>query len=209
LPGQDPDEALVREAREGSRLAMEELYRRHERRAFNLALRVVNDPWDAADITQDAFIKAFTGLDRFRTQARFGTWLHRIVLNAAYDHLRRRRAQPMDDEALALAAEGERRRAGLQAPAPSTDPLPQPLRAALISLPEAFRLAIVLCDLLGFAYAEAAEILEVREGTIKSRLFRGRALLAADLQRRGYLDAQQRPGNPEDPDTVEVGGRDG
>jgi RNA polymerase sigma-70 factor (ECF subfamily) len=187
---------------------MEELYRRHQQRAYNLALRVVGDSWEAADVTQEAFIKALTGLDRFRTEARFSTWLHRIVLNAAYDHLRRRRPQPMDDQSLSLAAETERRHAGLESNAAVSDPLPEPIRVALLSLPEAFRSAVVLCDLLGFGYAEAADILEVREGTIKSRLFRGRALLAAELTRSGYLEGRHTPGNPEETTTVEVGGHD-
>lgn len=192
VPVQDPDARLVEQTRAGDRAAAEELYRRYERRAYNLALRMVGNPWDAADITQEAFLKAFTALKDFRTEARFGTWLHRIVLNTSYDHLRRRRPEPTEPESLERATEAFAGRNQPPREPAETDHLPEPLRAALLALPEGFRLAVVLCDLLGFGYAEAAEILEVQEGTIKSRLFRARALLARDLQARGYLEGEAR-----------------
>jgi RNA polymerase sigma-70 factor, ECF subfamily len=186
----DLDAELVDRARAGDEDAVTELYRRHERRAYNLALRTVGDPWDAADVSQEAFIKAFKNLDSFKGEARFGTWLHRIVVNAAYDHLRRQKAEPMDSEILddltgpagtaAVLATG---RSGVD---PAVDGLSEPLRRALMSLNEGFRFAVVLCDLLGFPYNEAAEILGVQEGTIKSRIFRAREALAAALVEAGY-----------------------
>jgi RNA polymerase sigma-70 factor, ECF subfamily len=195
---QDPDAPLVDLAQQGDQKALEELYRRHERRAYNLALRTVGDPWEAADVTQDAFVKALSALPGFRTESRFSTWLHRIVVNTAYDHLRRRRAGPLQDEALERAAAADPTRP--PSPDPSAaDTLPRPLREAVLALPDAFRLAVVLCDLLDFSYAEAAEILEVAEGTIKSRLFRARALLAKDLTQRGYAPGQQGGNNPASP----------
>jgi RNA polymerase sigma-70 factor (ECF subfamily) len=135
------------------------------------------DPWDAADVTQETFIKALTGLEHFRGNARFSTWIHRIAVNVVYDHLRRRRAEPLDDEALdRLAAQG-----GSQGQDPVSDGLSDDVREALLSLDDGFRLAVVLCDLLGFSYAEAAVILDVQEGTVKSRLFRARAMLGRRL----------------------------
>ena len=94
----DVDVILVERARTGDEDAMTELYRRHERRAYNLALRTLGNPWDAADVAQETFIKAFKNLDSFKGEARFGTWLHRIVVNAAYDHFRRHRPEPMEAE---------------------------------------------------------------------------------------------------------------
>jgi len=186
----DPDATLVERARGGDSEALTDLYRRHERRAYNLALRTLGDPWDAADVAQEAFIKAFRNLDSFKGEARFGTWFHRIVVNAAYDHLRRQRPEPMDSEILddlsspsgpaAVVATG---RDGID---PAMDGLSDPLRDALMSLNEGFRFAVVLCDLLGFPYGEAAEILGVQEGTIKSRIFRAREALAAALVEAGY-----------------------
>jgi RNA polymerase sigma-70 factor, ECF subfamily len=201
LTPQDPDGPLVRRAQQGDREALAELYRRHERRAYNLALRITGDPWEAADVGQDAFVKALSALKDFRTEARFSTWLHRIVLNTAYDHLRRRRPETLEEEALEHAAQGSRSSFGPGDPG-IVDPLPQPLREALLALPEPFRLAVVLCDLLDFGYAEAADILQVREGTIKSRLFRARALLARDLTARGYVGGVAVPGNNGEPQPV-------
>lgn len=188
--GVDLDIALVERARRGDESALTELYRRHERRAYNLALRTLGNPWDAADVTQEAFIKAFKNLDTFKGEARFATWLHRIVVNAAYDHLRRRRPEPMDGEILddlsgpggpaAVVGSG---REGID---PAVDGLSAPLRDALMSLNEGFRFAVVLCDLLGFPYNEAAEILGVQEGTIKSRIFRAREALVTALEKAGY-----------------------
>lgn len=212
----DLDAALVDRARGGDSDAITELYRRHERRAYNLALRTLGDPWDAADVAQEAFIKAFRNLDSFKGEARFGTWLHRIVVNAAYDHLRRQKPEPMDSEILddlsgpsgpaAVVATG---RSGID---PAVDGLSDPLRNALMSLNEGFRFAVVLCDLLGFPYGEAAEILGVQEGTIKSRIFRAREALAAALVEAGYeLPGPGTPStrNPERDDSVTRQGKIG
>jgi RNA polymerase sigma-70 factor (ECF subfamily) len=186
----DPDTYLIEKARNGDTEAVTELYRRHERRVYNLALRTLGNPWDAADVAQEAFIKAFRNLNSFKGEARFTTWLHRIVVNAAYDHLRKQRPEPMDGEILedisgpggggAVVGSG---RNGID---PAIDGLSDPLRDALMSLNEGFRFAVVLCDLLGFPYDEAAEILGVQEGTIKSRIFRAREALATALTKAGY-----------------------
>ena len=186
----DPDTFLVRSALDGDTDAVTELYRRHERRAYNLALRTLGNPWDAADVTQEAFIKAFRNLATFKGESLFSTWLHRIVVNAAYDHLRRRRPDPMDAEVLddisgpaGTATIVASSRGGID---PAIDGLSDPLREALMNLNEGFRFAVVLCDLLGFPYSEAAEILGVQEGTIKSRIFRAREALATALREAGY-----------------------
>lgn len=189
----DPDAALVSRAREGDEDAVTELYRRHSQRGYNLALRMTGDPWDAADATQEAFIKAFAHLSSFKGEARFSTWLHRIVVNAVRDGQRRRRPEVMEDEVLdRVVSSGTPGAAafGGGAVTPVEDGLSPDLKRALAGLSEGFRLAIVLCDLLGYAYAEAAEILEVQEGTVKSRVFRARAELAAALREAGYAPGE-------------------
>lgn len=200
----DPDTFLVRRALDGEGEAITELYRRHERRAYNLALRTVGNPWDAADVAQEAFIKAFRNLQSFKGESLFSTWLHRIVVNAAYDHLRRQRPEPMEGEILddICGPSGTAQIVGSSRGAidPATDGLSDPLREALLSLNEGFRFAVVLCDLLGFPYAEAAEILGVQEGTIKSRIFRAREALAAALREAGYESSCLR--NPDDEEGV-------
>jgi len=209
--GRDPDTFTVRRALDGDTAAITELYRRHERRAYNLALRTLGNPWDAADVTQEAFIKAFRNLDSFKGESLFSTWLHRIVVNAAYDHLRRHRPEPMDNEVMddisgpaGTATILASSRGGI---APAVDGLSDPLREALLSLNEGFRFAVVLCDLLGFPYAEAAEILGVQEGTIKSRIFRAREALASALRAAGYESSVER--NPSADDGVTAAGANG
>ena len=208
----DPDAELVARARAGDQEAVTELYRRHSQRGYNLALRMTGDPWDAADATQEAFIKAFTHLGSFKEQARFSTWLYRIVVNSVNDQLRRRKPAPVEDEVLErLSAEPPGRasiRVGASA-AQGGDKLSPEIKSALAALPEGFRLAVVLCDLLGYGYAEAAEILEVQEGTIKSRVFRARALLAASLLKAGFTptrDGNRGPTRTVSPiETIETG----
>jgi RNA polymerase sigma-70 factor, ECF subfamily len=186
----DPDSHLVDRARENDTEALTELYRRHERRAYNLALRTVGNPWDAADVAQEAFIKAFRNLQGFKGQSLFSTWLHRIVVNACYDLLRRRRPEPMEEDILndlsGPAGNASTVGSGRDGIDPAVDGLSDPLRTALMNLNEGFRFAIVLCDLLGFPYGEAADILGVQEGTIKSRIFRAREALASALEEAGY-----------------------
>jgi RNA polymerase sigma-70 factor (ECF subfamily) len=195
----DADTYLIDRARSGDTEAVTELYRRHERRVYNLALRTIGNPWDAADVAQEAFIKAFRNLNSFKGDARFSTWLHRIVVNAAYDYLRRQRPEPMDGEILeeisGPSGAGAVVGSGRDGIDPAIDGLSDPLRDALMSLNDGFRFAVVLCDLLGFPYDEAAEILGVQEGTIKSRIFRAREALATALTAAGYdVPGDRNPG---------------
>ena len=204
----DEDIELVERARSGDGDAITELYRRHERRVYNLALRTLGNPWDAADVVQDAFIKAFKNLDSFKGEARFGTWLHRIAVNAAYDHLRRHKPEPMEAEILddlsGPASSAAVVGSGRQGIDPAVDGLSEPLRTALMSLEDGFRFAVVLCDLLGFPYAEAAQILGVQEGTIKSRIFRARETLASALEQAGYQASDAREVDPRNPDVSDT-----
>jgi len=185
LPGErtsvsaNHERALLKDARAGDREALGELYRLHSRRVYNLTLRMTGDPAEAADLTQDAFLKAFGAIGSFRGDSGFGTWLHRIAVNTVRDHFRKSRPQPTDEVSLErLVEEADTPRASR---APAEDRLSDEVMAALTALPEDFRLTVVLCDLLDYSYAEAAEILEIAEGTVKSRLFRARALLARSL----------------------------
>lgn len=176
------EKTLLEDARAGNREALGELYRLHSRRVYNLTLRMTGDPAEAADLAQDAFLKAFGAIESFRGDSGFGTWLHRIAVNTVRDHFRKRRPQPTDEaslERLVEAADGPR--ASHASRDPVEDRLSDEVKAALAALPEDFRLTVVLCDLLDYSYAEAADILDIAEGTVKSRLFRARALLARSL----------------------------
>jgi RNA polymerase sigma-70 factor (ECF subfamily) len=167
----DPDAQLVQRAQRGDRWAFEQLVERHQHRLFTLAARVLGSRDDAADAVQEAFIRAWLGLPKFRRGARFSTWLYRICLNAAHDQRLKRRPEPLDE---------------LPEPADPRDAfaareLSGVLQQALDGLEEPYRVAVVLYDVLGCSYAEIAELTEVPEGTVKSRIFRGRSELAQRL----------------------------
>jgi RNA polymerase sigma-70 factor (ECF subfamily) len=167
----DPDEELVRRARKGDRFAFERLVEQHEQRMYTLAARVLGSREDAADAVQEALVRAWLALPRFRGDARFSTWLYRIVVNAAHDLRPKRRDAPADE--LPEAADPRDRFAEQE--------LSSELQRALDALDETYRVAVVLYDVLGCSYAEIAEMTGVAEGTVKSRIFRGRSELAQRL----------------------------
>jgi RNA polymerase sigma-70 factor, ECF subfamily len=162
------------------------LFRRHRDRLWAVALRTCGNPDDAADALQDALVSAFRRAGSYRGEAQVTTWLHRIVVNACLDRIRRNRVrsvEPLPEE-------------------PGTAPVPDPaevavareergrLLAALAALPVEQRAALVLVDMEGYSVEEAARVLDCAVGTVKSRCFRGRARLAGLLT---DLDPRSRP----------------
>ncbi len=171
------DEALLAAHLRGDPRAFGELVARHERRIYGLCLRILGNREDAEDATQEAFLAALRKAASFRRAAAFSTWLYRIAVNAATDQARRRgrarlAALDPEDAGLAVAPGGELGEVVASAVAVQT---------ALAQVPEEFRVAVVLCDLYRVPYADAAQILEVPVGTVKSRVFRGRLALAEQL----------------------------
>ncbi len=170
------------------------LFQRHRDRLWAVAVRTLGDPEEAADALQDAMIAAFRRAGTFRGDSAVTTWLHRIVVNAALDRMRRRAARPTastDDEmALDALATGASRPSD---PSGSSDTA-MDVRAALRQLVPDQQAALVLVDMLGYPVADAAEILGVSEGTVKSRAARGRARLLPRLEhlRSGQIPAQNR-----------------
>jgi len=178
----DADQELLRRAARGDRDAFDHLVRPHWPRLYALARRQLRSPDDAADALQETLLRAWQALPRFRGDAQLSTWLYRICLNAVHDQRARtaeRHAAPLDDVPEAV----DRRDRFAEAE------LASELTRALDELDEDYRVAIVLCDLCGCSYAEAAEVLGVPEGTIKSRIFRGRRALA---QRLGTFATDER-----------------
>ncbi|WP_309049795.1 RNA polymerase sigma factor SigM [Streptomyces sp.] len=157
--------------------AFGELVRRHRDRLWAVALRTLGDREEAADAVQDALISAFRAAHTFRGQSAVTTWLHRITVNACLDRLRKsasRRTASVDDTArLEQLLEPHE---SAEAPAERQD-LHRELLAALATLPAEQRAALVLVDMQGYPVAEAARILGVPTGTVKSRCARGRARL--------------------------------
>lgn len=176
LAGANDQDLLARHV-DGDRDAFGELVRRHRDRLWAVALRTLGDREEAADAVQDALVSAFRAAHTFRGQSAVTTWLHRITVNACLDRARRtasRRTAPIDDpKRLEQLLEPHESAA---APAERQD-LHRELLAALAKLPTNQRAALVLVDMQGYAVAEAARILDVPTGTVKSRCARGRARL--------------------------------
>lgn len=187
------DEKLLKRHVAGDPDAFSELVRRHRDRLWSVALKTLGDREEAADALQDALVSAYRGAHTFRGQAAVTTWLHRITVNACLDRVRKaksRRTSPMPepDRLEALLDPHE----SADAPAERKD-LRRQLQLALAELPVEQRAALVLVDMQGYPVAEAARILEVPVGTIKSRCARGRTRLLPLLR---HLNPR-RPG-PED-----------
>jgi RNA polymerase sigma-70 factor (ECF subfamily) len=211
-PGERTDLELLRAHVAGEPDAFGELFRRHRDRLWAVALRTLSDREEAADALQDALLSAHRAAGRFRGDSAVTTWLHRIVINSCVDRLRRRRAQPT----VPLADPTAR---GWEPAAPPVDhDTVLVVREALRRLATDQRVAITLVDLQGYSVAEAAEILEIAEGTVKSRCARGRARLAVllghlrtgepdrDLDHPGNLDRPRHVPSRSGHGTLEGGG---
>ena len=175
----EPDEHLVRRFIDGEQAAFAELVKRHEARVYNLCLRVLGDPEDARDASQDAFVSALRKLGQFRGDAAFTTWMHRVAVNACYDILRKRQRQPL---LRAVNDDGPEPDVGPPTPdhadevSGTTD-----VAAALTRVPPEFRVVLVLADVQDMPYEQIAAVLDVPIGTVKSRVHRGRLALAREM----------------------------
>lgn len=198
------DEALVDAAQAGDRRALEALLRRHHDRIHAVCRRLAGNDADAADATQEALLAVVRGLDRFDGRARFGTWVYRVATNACLDELRRRgrRPVPFDEEHQALDDRPDHRRAPVAGAVADRVTVDEALQA--IS-PE-FRACVVLRDLCDLDYAEIAKVLDIRPGTVRSRISRGRAALAQVLAGGPSGPRQGLPGNLRAVEDVQGGG---
>jgi RNA polymerase sigma-70 factor (ECF subfamily) len=208
------DAVLLRRHVEGDSEAFGELVRRHRDRLWAVALRTLGDPDDAADAVQDALINAFRRARTFRGESAVTTWLHRIVVNACLDRIRYAAARP----AVPWADD-------LDPPSVASDPARQAtarldVEAALATLPDEQRVALVLVDMEGYPVAEVAQLLSCPVGTVKSRCARARARLlpllapdqpgrnvpAPDIVERNPGDSPGVPSTPAGADTQRSGG---
>jgi RNA polymerase sigma-70 factor (ECF subfamily) len=160
------------------------LFLRHKERLWAVAVRTLRDPEDAADALQDAMISAFRRAGSFRGDSAVTTWLHRIVVNACLDRMRRRAVRPEvsgGDERLLDVLAGSNAAANSTSDPAASSELSVEVMGALRQLPRDQQVALVLVDMLEYPVAEAAEILGVAQGTVKSRCARGRARLLPKL----------------------------
>ncbi len=176
---------LVQRHRYGDEAAFEEVYHRFDQMIFNLAYRMAGgDAEKAADWTQEIFLRIYRYLDRFKGKSSLKTWVYRIALNHCRSKLSRRRwfTTPLAEEA------GYEEGVELEEPGrgPEETALNQDrgrmLNRALAQLPATFREAVVLCDIQGLSYQEIAEVLDIRMGTVRSRIARGRERLRTILE---------------------------
>ena len=166
----EPDPQLVAAARTGDLDAFSQLVRRYQGHVWRLSLRLTNDPSAADDVTQEAFVRVYRFLPRYRGDARFSTWLFSIARNCALDELRRvERRRRLSGELQTHEAR------------PGDHGVRLEVAEALAGLPRELREPVVLIDMFGTTYAEVAAMLGVPLGTIKSRVHRARELLAAAL----------------------------
>lgn len=187
-PVREEDELLDRAIR-GSRPALDQLIRTHEREVYRLAYRFFHDPEEAQDAAQEVFVKVVRALPRFERRSSFKTWLYRITANTCLNLVdaRKRRQKSMLDVVLdwftrpaaedpsSTVVERESRRE-----------LREVLAQKIARLPEAYRLPVILRDLEGMSHDQIGDILDIKEGTVKSRINRGRRLLQDSLQ--GYMN---------------------
>ncbi|HEU5450062.1 MAG TPA: sigma-70 family RNA polymerase sigma factor [Acidimicrobiia bacterium] len=155
----------------------EAVARTHGRFLYNVAYRLTGNDDDAYDLVQEALLRVRKGLETYQPGS-LEAWLSRIVTNVFLDEVRRRRRRPVE----ALPEDPERLLPSSPGADEATDRLPDEVQVALRRLPEDFRTAVVLCDVVGLSYEEIADALSVPVGTVRSRIHRGRRLLRAALQ---------------------------
>ena len=173
---------LIQKAQQGDQSAFGELIVRNESKIFTLTLRMMGNREDAQDLAQEAFLNAWRGLDKFKGDSSFSTWLYRLASNACIDHIRKakRRQEVMDAQSLDDEEFG-----AIQLPDSRYDPqnelerqeLREALEKALQTLPDHQRQVLIMRELSGLSYQEIGDALEMDIGTVKSRISRARLAL--------------------------------
>lgn len=184
----EEDRVLVERAQKGDKIAFRQLVERHQRRAFAIAMGLVRDEQDAREIVQEAFLRVYRNLERFKGGSAFFTWLYRIITNLAIDLMRkpaRREAELFDNPQ--IAADGDA--FSFVSRIDGADPvdvmrrqeIAERIQAALDELPPYHRAVILMREVEGMSYQEMAEAMDVSKGTIMSRLFHARQKLQRAL----------------------------
>lgn len=176
----------------GETEAFELLVLEYQKNVYNVALRITGNAEDAADMAQEAFIKAFNSISSFKGDSRFSVWLYRIVSNVSVDFLRSKARRPSSSLSIENE-EGETVELEIADESLSPEKLleiklsSQAVRRGLDSLPEDYRQILLLREIQGLSYDEIAQILDIEIGTVKSRIFRARKKLCAYLIKDGNI----------------------
>jgi RNA polymerase sigma-70 factor (ECF subfamily) len=173
------DQELVERVQKGEKAAFDILVRKYEHKLANVISRYIRDPSEVLDVSQEAFIKAYRALPNFRGESAFYTWLYRIAINTAKNHLVAAGRRPPKDDIDAQDAEQFEAGSGLKEYATPerlmlSNELADTIQDAIDELPEELRVAIVLRELEGLSYEEIAGAMECPIGTVRSRIFRAR-----------------------------------
>lgn len=179
MAAETTDAQLVRRVQKGDKGAFDLLVLKYQHKIVSLVMRYVRDPDQALDITQDAFLKAYKALPRFRGDAAFYTWMYRIAVNTAKNYLASQRRRPLEVELDMQDPEQFELHAKLkETDTPEgvtlSNELHETVERAIATLPDDLRTAIVLRELDGMSYEEIAETMECPVGTVRSRIFRAR-----------------------------------
>ncbi|TCK17572.1 RNA polymerase sigma-70 factor (ECF subfamily) [Thiogranum longum] len=173
------DQELVKRVQNGEKAAFDILVRKYEHKLANVIGRYIRDPSEVLDVAQESFIKAYRALPNFRGDSAFYTWLYRIAINTAKNHLVASNRRPPNDDIDAQDAEQFESGTGLKEYATPErmalqSELASTIQAAIDDLPEELRTAIVLRELDGLSYEEIASAMDCPIGTVRSRIFRAR-----------------------------------
>lgn len=180
------DLELVRRVQSGDKSAFDVLVLKYQQKVINLVTRYVHDPHIAMDVSQESFIKAYKGLKNFRGDSAFYTWLYRISINTAKNHLVSKSRRMPDDDIDAQEAEqydggAKLRDIGSPEHQIMTDEIKSTLNKAIEALPDDLRIAITLRELEGLSYEEISDAMDCPIGTVRSRIFRARESIESEL----------------------------
>jgi RNA polymerase sigma-70 factor (ECF subfamily) len=189
------DQRLVDRVKEGDKKAFDVLVLKYQHKIVKLVMRYIRDPVEALDVSQEAFIKAYRALPKFRGDSAFYTWLYRIAINTAKNHIVSMNRKPLDYDLDSQNSEGydvppKLRDDDSPDKILQREELRQALEGAIDALPEELRVAIVLREIEGMSYEEIAEAMECPVGTVRSRIFRARD--AVDKSIRPLLGSSMR-----------------
>lgn len=197
------DELLIRRAQSGDEGAFEQLLLAHQKSVYNLCLRMAGNPDDALDLSQEAFIRAWRALGQYQFDAAFSTWLFRLTSNICIDFLRKqKRQQHMSLTATDEDESGEEFAVPDPAPGPEEQAVHnerrQAVARAMAALPGDYRAVMQLRAVEALSYEQIAEILDIKVGTVKSRLARARAQLRKILKDGNFFDSDSSEQMPEE-----------